>query len=317
MLSTDPAEPKIEPRSIQQLRFGWWNTSLSPAGKSRATAEEKEIAREIVRWLMDELQVDCLALGEVTQEDLEHLKDGCSKETLSVFNGTLKTGRLTFDTGLIYDRDRLGVADERSLATSHGNRNFKLANQLVLRVELDNSLIHVFVTHWPSRGVTEENIVSRKMLAAKIREKIEEIECADQQASIILLGDFNDEPFDESIAGMLLATRDRTLACAKSGYLYNPFWRHVGESEPHSHEGTQIGVCGSYFHRSGNETQWRTFDQILFSRSFLSGRNWHLNERMTMIVQSEQLVGLVKSNGNFDHLPVLGVIERSMKGIGL
>jgi hypothetical protein len=149
------------------------------------------------------------------------------------------------------------------------------------------------------------------MLAGKLRDKVAELEQQATSAGILLLGDFNDEPFDKSLADHLLATRDRELAKTKKGFLYNPFWRCLGEAHPHKHPMLARASSGSFFHRTGHRTRWRTFDQILFSAAFLGGGEWHLNEEQTTILRPELLVELVQTKDViFDHFPVIGTIEK-------
>src|SRR2546423_6612135 len=88
---------------VERMVFGWWNTSLSPIGKERADDDHQQIANGVVKSLIDELNVDCLALGEVTNTDLSSMIAACETTSLGVYEGTLKEGRLQFDTGIIYN----------------------------------------------------------------------------------------------------------------------------------------------------------------------------------------------------------------------
>lgn len=64
---------------MEILRFGWWNTSLAPAGKPRTdnSPARWDVAREVVRQLVDGAGLDLLALGEVVADDVELLCDTC------------------------------------------------------------------------------------------------------------------------------------------------------------------------------------------------------------------------------------------------
>ena len=129
---------------------------------------------------------------------------------------------------------------------------------------------------------------------------------------IIILGDFNDEPFDKSLAGHLLATRDRTLVKQNDLYFYNPFWRHLGETLPHSYGLHSGSICGTCFHRTGEETKWRTFDQIIVSSSFLRDDRWYIEEEYTQILHYPPFDDLLLNKSTiFDHRPVLSYIQRS------
>ena len=146
-LSAIPTEEVL----LERLVFAWWNTSLSPVGKDRSDDNHKEIAGEIVKSLINELNVDCLALGEVTDENLQFLHKHIGNEAFSSYEGTLKQGRLQFDTGVIYNSDRLTVIDHKSVTSTHAGKNLKVANRIDFNNTSDNSLFHIFVSHWPSR----------------------------------------------------------------------------------------------------------------------------------------------------------------------
>jgi hypothetical protein len=72
-----------------------------------------------------------------------------------------------------------------------------------------------------------------------------------------------------------------------------------------------IIAAGSYYHKQGDITRWRTFDQIIFSSAFLNNTLWCLNEESTGIINiPEYCVKVTKAKEIFDHMPVMGVIER-------
>ena len=128
---------------------------------------------------------------------------------------------------------------------------------------------------------------------------------------VIFLGDFNDEPFAPALAEHLLATRDRKLVRNCGKYLYNPFWRHLGEREPHIPGKPCRSYAGSCFYSAGKDTHWRTFDQIIFSSAFLGKGDWHLNEGASQILQiSPYDSSVLKRSAIFDHFPVVSVIQK-------
>ena len=67
--ATEESESSPGSVSLERMVFGWWNTSLSPLGKDRADDNHKQLASSVIRSLIDDLKVDCLALGEVTNTD--------------------------------------------------------------------------------------------------------------------------------------------------------------------------------------------------------------------------------------------------------
>ena len=295
-----------------RISFAWWNTSLSPLGKRRATDKQKEVASEVIKYLTVNIGVDCLALGEVTVEDVEEIIKASKLEGYEFIDGTLKTDRLQFDTGLLYRKENLLLTYSTSLISSRGYRSFKLANRTDFLVPYTEKPFHVFVSHWPSRLWCERNGADRHSLGIRLRDEVEELnDFYGSPANIIILGDFNDEPFDSSLCDQLLAGRDRNLIRKKDKLLYNPFWRRLGEAMPQVPGIESRGFSGSCFHRSGMVTQWRTFDQIIFSSTFLGSTEWFLNEKHTNILQFYPFDTIICKSGEiFDHFPVIGVIER-------
>ena len=127
----------------------------------------------------------------------------------------------------------------------------------------------------------------------------------DSNPLFVLLGDYNDEPFDESLSDLLMATRDFALASRKKYLLYNPFWNHLNSTP------NQDLPSGSYFYKSGALTQWHTFDQIIFSHAFLEAKQWKLINNQEHVINVPSYLDIVKDKKTiFDHLPFSGIIEQ-------
>jgi len=295
-----------------RLSFAWWNTSLSPLGNKKANPAQQTRAVEVVSYLTNKLGIDCLAMGEVVEDDINYLIKQANLHDYNFFDGTLKTGRLQFDTGIFYRKDAFVLDSYSILTAARGSRTLKVANRIDFIVPETAKPFHIFVSHWPSRLWCERNSADRDVLGIRLRDAIEELNRLNGgPAHAILLGDFNDEPFDRSLSEQLLATRDRRLARKNPTFLYNPFWRCLGEAFPQIPGNSSLSYSGSYFHKSGKETQWRTFDQIIFSSTFLGHSEWHLNEEYTRILYLEPFDKSVSNRDEiFDHFPVISVIEK-------
>jgi Endonuclease/Exonuclease/phosphatase family len=318
MPATATTEPDIAGGivAIERMVFAWWNTSLSPVGKQRSDNNHQQIANRVVKSLIDELNVDCLALGEVTSSDLSSMIAACETTSLGVYEGTLKEGRLQFDTGIIYNTSRLGLEDSFFKTSAHGIRNYKVFNKVEFVSVSDGLPIYVFAAHWPSRATNEEGRLIRETIAGGLKDAVRKLTKSSPNAAIIVMGDFNDEPFDESLAWHMLGTRDRRLAKSANDYLYNPFWRRLGESEPYSITTTRPGVAGTCFYKGDTTTRWKTFDQMLFSPAFLGDCDWHLNEDEAMILETDFLTELVQNDKfYFDHLPIICIVEKLKKEV--
>ena len=115
--------------------------------------------------------------------------------------------------------------------------------------------LHLFVNHWPSRyGGYMASMINRSAAAAVLRRQVDSLFAGDKLANIVIMGDFNDEPADESILHILQAHGDTSNL--QPGILYNlmPY------SKSQSHPGT-----------IKFRDQWFTFDQFIVSGSVLLG----------------------------------------------
>ena len=215
----------------------------------------------------------------------------------------------SFDTALIHHR-HLRVHVEPAIVQHHGSRWLRIAQKLSLTGPGGLALT-LYLSHWPSRRHLEARSALRDFYGHALR-----IDVADRlkrfpSLPLVVLGDFNDEPFDTSISEGLLSSRDRTLVEARRHLLYNPFWRHMTSYQT---EAARVGSTsqGTYFHTNGDTTRWRTFDQMLFSASLLSGESgWTLDEKNTCVIHDPDLIPLLHSRSSiFDHLPIIACILR-------
>lgn len=294
-----------------RISLAWWNTSLAPLGKSRATEEQINLALQMVTYLIKQMHIDCLALGEVTKEEISRFMELGQFEDYHFSDEIPKIGRLKHDTYVLYRKNILELINSKHYETRMAGHSMKVANRIDFRMPYSDRPLHVLVSHWPSRLYCERRGAKRHTLGMRLREAVEEINSMIDQAYIILMGDYNDDPSESSLEESLSATRDRKLAQKKPELLYNPFWRLLGEPNPYAPGELESGYAGSYYYSKDNITNWRTFDQIIFSSAFLGQNEWRLNERYSRIIQPNPFDSLViKRDTIFDHFPVMSIIER-------
>ena len=149
------------------------------------------------------------------------------------------------DVAFLYLKDYFEVLDSETIPVmvnnQKGERDYT-RDILWVTGLLNNEKIHVLVNHWPSRR-DGAALTSYKRVAAadKNRELIAKINAEDPEAKIIIMGDFNDDPYSESIKEHLVQED-----------LFNPMERLLTRYQ------------GSLNYRS----QWNLFDQIIFSHNF-------------------------------------------------
>ncbi|QDY69118.1 endonuclease [Qingshengfaniella alkalisoli] len=142
--------------------------------------------------------------------------------------------------------------------------------QATFRSLLGNDLV-IMCNHWPSRsGGTMESAGFRATAGETVgywHERIREIVGAD--ASILAIGDFNDDPWNDSLMINANAERERgDVVRARSAKFYNFAWEYLS-FEAIDHRGDPRRLHGTlYYGADGN-----VFDQILASGPLLDNGN--------------------------------------------
>ncbi|MFO7743979.1 MAG: endonuclease/exonuclease/phosphatase family protein [Psychroflexus sp.] len=105
---------------------------------------------------------------------------------------------------------------------SDRNKRKYTRDQLYVKGKLDGEEMHFIVNHWPSRSGGEKKSRPARVSAAKLTKKIKDsIQMQEPYAKIMIMGDFNDGPYNESIKEVLEA-KEHAEDVGLVG-LYNPF----------------------------------------------------------------------------------------------
>ncbi|WP_319482407.1 endonuclease/exonuclease/phosphatase family protein [uncultured Draconibacterium sp.] len=164
--------------------------------------------------------------------------------------------------------------------------------------------VHVFVNHWPSRysGLLETR-PARQQAARLLFSKYKEIIQKNEKAKVVIVGDFNDQPTDESIIQDLGAADPLNT---KSAGLYNLSLPWINKEE------------GTLKYQG----RWFVFDQIIVSPGLLTAKNGLITKpenaticNLPFLFEPDETRGGRKlhrtytgyryNEGFSDHLPVL------------
>lgn len=208
------------------------------------------------------------------------------------------------DVALLFDPERVELMGHQAIniqfpfSPETRTRDILYSKLLVFKEDT----IHVFVNHWPSRwGGQMASAPKRNFVADILKIKTDSILNLNPNANIIILGDFNDEPDDESIRDHLYARsiEDSTLLV------------NLMASE-HADK-----MIGSHKYREN----WGTLDQVIISNCLLlpdhsiqvKNKKAHIFNASFLMENDETFVGLkpyrtfvgFKYNGGYsDHLPI-------------
>lgn len=296
---------------VHELQVAWWNTALSPNGKSRASASDLDIAVRALEALTS-AGVGLIGLCEVTKGDLEHFQSATSISGFLFSEPERKVSSWSkFDTCVAYDPSQFTLLKEFDVLGSYGDSQLRVGQQISMKPAAGGADIHIIISHWPSRRTLGAGDPLRVIYGQVLRVFVNTLLDTDPEAQILLMGDYNDEPFSDSVSVSLRASRDRDRAESRPDVLYNPFWRHMTAFAEDGHD--PCSDKGTYYFKSGVITRWHTFDQIIFSSSLVTGTaGWCLDEGRTRAISLDWLDGLLHDrNSIFDHRPIVGLLKRA------
>jgi hypothetical protein len=161
------------------------------------------------------------------------------------------------DVALLYNPEYFKVINAKALPVNITNngRTERTRDVLYVTGKLGNDTLHVFVNHWPSRREGEDASAWKRNAAASVsKEIIEGLMAKNKNAKCIVMGDFNDDPVDESVVNTLGAKGNKSEV--RPGGLFNP-WMTLYKK----------GI-GSLAYK-GN---WNLFDQIIVSYGFINAK---------------------------------------------
>jgi len=187
-------------------------------------------------------------------------------------------------------------------------KDFRTRDQLLVEGTLAGDTAHIIVNHWPSRYGGEKRSRWLRNAAADLSRRIaDSILQVNPNARIIMMGDLNDDPTNESLIKHMKA--NGKIDKLKKDDFFNPMW-----------ELNKKGYGSLAWHDS-----WNLFDQIVMSQSLLGKDYTHLKFLKAEIYRKPFLlnksgrykgypyrtfVGNTFQGGYSDHLPVYVVLVK-------
>lgn len=210
--------------------------------------------------------------------------------------------RRGIDVALLYQPSIFKVTHTVSARLKiKGMDDFFTRDQLVVSGILDGEKIHFIVNHWPSRYGGEKHSRPLRNAAADLtRSLADSIMALDANAKIIIMGDLNDDPNNESLLKHLKAKKDEKST-------------HPGDLFNTSYPLFQKGI-GSLAYRDN----WDLFDQMIISYPLIGDDKTTFKHYKTLIFNKDFMkqqegkykgypkrtfAGGVYMNGYSDHLP--------------
>lgn len=231
----------------------------------------------VVRSILENRGSDIFGLCEVDLADIAHIEGLLSKVAMSHYKvlSLYKSGRSIDDLCVIYNSLKLtpvgAPVDANARDETYGT--WLKAGVFVGFELIDFGVIYIGLSHWQSRGRMPARAAVRLKLGIALQATVSKIRKAIPDCPIILCGDYNDEPFDDSVVHGVGATRDVTVLKRKTKALFNPFWPLMGSQD------SSTVPPGTYL--SGDAvSSMLMFDYIMLSSSVL--KQWVVVDRLVI-----------------------------------
>ena len=230
--------------------IGFLETSNKRWNKERYEHKIYKIGEVISKIGFDDLQKPPTLIGLAEVENDRVLTDLVQSRYLEDYNYGFvhydSPDERGIDVALLYDKDSFRVESSKAIRLDvESELGVKDYTRDILKVTgyLNDEKIHILVNHWPSRHEESDRTGHKRMIAARrILQLIDEISGDDKGAKVIIMGDFNDNPKNDSLQYL-----------KSEGLLFNPMEKLMSYTR------------GSVNHNS----KWMLFDQILMTANLL------------------------------------------------
>ena len=266
---------KLQRTLGNELR-GWDETVLSKKVDQLAT---------IVNRMNEEKGPDLLGVCEVeNRRVLDRLKekiDSVRRRNYDVIHADTQDER-GIDVAFLYDKARFEVeADKVFFHTIVKRVATREIVQVNFKSKATGNRLVLVGNHWPSRMGGQLESEPFRLIAgetlAYFNQRIQEVHGRD--ASIIVMGDFNDEPFNRSIIEHALGTpdKDKVIQAKTAPRLYNLMWSFA------------VKARGTFYFDGFN-----LLEQIMVSKGMLNSQGvFSIDLNSPQILEFEEL----KKNG--------------------
>ncbi|WP_375559699.1 endonuclease/exonuclease/phosphatase family protein [Bernardetia sp. OM2101] len=290
-----------------------FDDDFTPNGKQKWTTERykqkiKKIAK-VISMIGDEDGAELIGLCEIENESV--LKDLINDPQLKKYGYNYihydSPDERGIDVALLYKEPVFKVTASKNYETKL--KDDKTRDVLWVAGTLEGEEIHLIVNHWSSRGGGEEKSRPKRMTSALVaRQIVDDLEAKNPNAKILLMGDFNDEPFNESITKGLEAIETPDI---KGKQLFNVF-----ASLEKSGKGTynykgdwnmldQMIINKGFFVTKNNAKGWRFIDGNIYDQDFLKEASGKYKGN-----PFRTYVGTKYLGGTSDHFPIYVHLER-------
>lgn len=207
------------------------------------------------------------------------------------------------DVAFLYNNNSFSPISYRFITISSKEHPLRTRDILCVSGLIQKDTIHFYINHWPSKfGGAIETKESRALAASLLKNDLTSLPSEENSKKVIIMGDFNDSPSDESIINILGASKIDIIPNPEK--LYN----------------LSLDLSEKGIGTNKHGYQWIMLDQIIVSGKMLSGKGVYTKSECFKVISFPFLLekdknnlgtkpfrtylGFRYHNGFSDHLPV-------------
>ncbi|KAF0153375.1 MAG: endonuclease/exonuclease/phosphatase family [Ignavibacteria bacterium] len=231
---------------------------------------------KVINYMNNGVGPDVLAIQEVENFNMMKLLCYALKDREYIPAHRESKDPRGIDVGLLYDRKLFEIEDLKAIEIVLPN-GFPTRDILhvTLKHKTSGEVFHFFVNHWPSRrGGKEKSDINRQAAAKILKSLLNELSDKTPEANVIILGDFNDSPFDPSISKVLSALDFECQPNLVKKELLNLAYKKADQKD------------GSYLFARN----WEMIDQIIASPNFIDAKRWEYECNSYEIIKPEFMI---------------------------
>jgi predicted extracellular nuclease len=224
---------------------------------TRYKHKQNNLAKTIIA-LGEYKPIDAIGLSEIeNRKVLDYLvnKTPLSAQKLKVIHEESPDPR-GIDVAFLFNPKTIQPIYHKTLRISFPNDTSRKTRDILMikAIVLKTDTVHFFVNHWPSRWGGMMNSEPGRILAAEtLRKKVDSLLIANASSKIIIMGDFNDNPENRSIADVLKAREKNEI---NQNGLANLMLNNPNIEGTHSYQG-----------------KWGILDMMIVSKGFFESNS--------------------------------------------
>lgn len=191
------------------------------------------------------------------------------------------------DVGLLYNPKYFTVeaSDKLFVQLPGGSKDSYFTRDILwVKGKLWGETVHIYVNHWPSRVGGEKRSAPARNAAAQVcKNHIDSIAKIEPDAKVIIMGDLNDDPINESVT-KIIGAKAKPDEVSKGGF-YNPW----------------IDLYRKGIGTLAYQDAWGLFDQIIISYPWLDKKQGGLLFYQQHIFHKEFMV---ENKGRYKGYPM-------------